>query len=102
LVQFGDLYRLKTFENDGFYSTQYVNKDKSESVLFINTNANGFFNKGFKTIALKGLDEDKIYCLTDGENEVIKSGTYFMHKTYDLRMNGPFDSKIIRIKQYER
>lgn len=102
IVQFGDLYRLKSFDNDGYYSTQYVSKDKNESVLFINTNANGLFNKGFRTIRLKGLDEGKLYTITESDKITTKSGAYLMNKTYNFRLNGPFDSKIIRITANEK
>ena len=95
IIQFGDFYRLKNYSNDGFYATQYVSKDKHKSVLFINSNANSFFNAQFKSIHLKGLDPNKSYKLTDGESTVVKSGAYFMNKEYSLRLDRPLMSKII-------
>lgn len=95
LIQFGDFYRLKNFTDDGFFATQYVSKEKDKSVLFLNSNANSFFNKQFKTIHLKGLDEAATYCLKDGDREIVKSGAYFMNKEYDIRLDRPLMSKIV-------
>ncbi len=95
LIQFGDFYRLKNFTDDGFFATQYVSKAKDKSVLFLNSNANSFFNKQFKTIHLKGLDETATYCLKDGDREIVKSGAYFMNKEYDIRLDRPLMSKIV-------
>lgn len=94
IIQFGNLYRLKNYKNDEFYATQYVSKDKNKSVVFINSSPNYFFNKQFKTIKLKGLDEEAIYKLTDGENEIIKSGGYFNNMEYEISFSKPLDSKI--------
>lgn len=95
VIQFGDFYRLRNFDQDGYYATQYVSKDKSKSVLFIDSNANSFFNKQFRSIHLKGLDPKVKYKLTDGERTVVKSGAYFMNKEYAMRLDRPLMSKII-------
>lgn len=97
LVQFGDFYRLKTYNDNGFYATQYVNDDKSESVVFINSDANSFFNKQFRTISLKGLDDNKKYRVVFDDKEIIKSGACLMNFTFDIRLYKPLDGKIIRI-----
>lgn len=99
VIQFGDFYRLRNFKDDGYYSTQYVSKDREKSVVFINSNANSFFNKQFRTIHLKGLDENAKYKLTDGDKEVVKSGAYFMNKEYSIRLDRPLMSKIVLLEK---
>lgn len=94
IVQFGDFYRIANFDDDGFYATQYVNDDKSESVLFICSNANNFFNTQFKSYRLKGLDENKTYIIDEEEY----SGATLMNVDTEIRLGTPLDSKIVRIK----
>lgn len=94
VIQFGRFYRLRNFENDGYYATQYVSKDKSKSVLFINSNANSFFNRQFRSIHLKGLDPNAKYRLTCDGKETVKSGAYFMNKEQSIRLDRPLMSKI--------
>lgn len=98
-VQFGDFYRLKNFKNDGFYATQYVSKDKSESVLFVCGNSNSFFNKQFKTLNLRGLDPDAMYTLFDGDHTITKHGSYFMNIAYDFRVDRALYNKIFLLKK---
>jgi alpha-galactosidase len=94
VVQFGDFYRLKNYDENEYYATQYVSRDKNKSVVFINASCNYLFNKQFKTIKLKGLDDNALYKLADGENEVIKSGAYFNNMSYDFRLDNALTSKI--------
>jgi alpha-galactosidase len=94
IIQFGNFYRLKNYSEDNYYATQYVSKDKEKSVVFINSSPNYLFNKQFITIKLKGLDDNSLYKLTDGDNEIIKSGKYFNNTSYDFRLGSPLESKI--------
>jgi alpha-galactosidase len=94
VVQFGDFYRLKNYSEDNYYATQYVSKDKSKSVVFINSSPNYLFNRQFITIRLKGLGDNSLYKLTDGDNEIIKSGKCFNNMSYDFRLGSPLESKI--------
>lgn len=98
-IQFGNFYRLKNYKDDGFYATQYVSKDKSQSVLFVCGNANSFFNKQFKTISLRGLDSDALYTLIDGNHEITKHGSYFMNLAYNFRVDRALYSKIFLLKR---
>lgn len=93
IVQFGDFYRIANFKDDDFYATQYVSRDKSESVLFICSNANNFFNTQFKSYRLKGLDENKIYVIDDKEY----SGAALMNIDTEIRLHTPLEGRIVRI-----
>lgn len=94
VVQFGDLYRLKNYSENGFYVNQYVSADKSKSVVFICTSVNSMFNRQFKTIRLKGLDETADYRLKNENGEIVKSGAYFNNACIDVNIGKALDSKI--------
>lgn len=97
IVQFGDFYRIANYEDDGFYVTQYVTRDKSESVVFICSDANNFFNAQFKSYRLKGLDEKKMYIVDDEKF----SGAHLMNIDTEIRLGVPLEGRIIRIKSAE-
>lgn len=78
LVQFGDLYRILDIEKDEVLCNQYVEKDKSKSVVFIAANGTRFYKKKFN-ICFKGLDENKTYKFTFDNKEYIKGGAYLMN-----------------------
>lgn len=99
LIQFGNFYRLNNYNDDGFYATQYVSTDKAKSILFINANANSFFNKQFKTVSLKGLEENCLYKVKTAKDEYIKSGAYLMNTKKDIRLAKPLSSEIWTIEK---
>ena len=99
LVQFGKLYRLKNYRDDGMSANQYVSADKSESVLFICSAATSFFNRQFKSFNLKGLDENAKYKVTMPDGEMIRSGSYLMNVPHPIRLEDPLKSVIWRIKK---
>lgn len=94
VVQFGDLYRLKNYGENGFYANQYVSADRSKSVVFICTSANSMFNRQYKSIRLKGLDENADYRLKADNCEIVKSGAYFNSVPIDVNIWRALDSKI--------
>lgn len=94
IVQFGDFYRIANYEEDGFYATQYVTDSKDESVLFICSDANNFFNAQFKSYRMKGLDESKTYIIDGNEY----AGSRLMNVDTEIRLGVPLEGRIIRIK----
>lgn len=96
-IQFGDHYRIKNIDEDGFVINEYVNDDKSEAIIFIAGGAGSIFNRQFKTYSLKGLDEGARYRVVDGDNEYIKSGAYLMNKCMNIRIDRPLYNKIITL-----
>lgn len=96
-VQFGRFYRLANFEQDSIYATQYV--DDEQSVLFLCTSANSFFNDKFYHVNLDGLDKYVQYTLTYDNKEEIYGGAYLMNVGLDFEMGGTLQSKIVRLKK---
>ncbi|MBE6719355.1 MAG: alpha-galactosidase [Ruminococcaceae bacterium] len=99
LVQFGKLYRLKNYRSDGMYANQYVSHDKTKSVLFICSTATSFFNRQFKTLNLKGLDETATYKIKTPDGEVLRSGAYLMNVPLTMRLSDPLQSVIWQIEK---
>lgn len=96
-VQFGDFYRLATYENNGFYATQY--NDDSQSVVFVCSPATSFFNDRLRTVLFKGLDAHADYCVSFDDCQFTKSGSYLMNVGISLDLTRPFTGKIIRLKR---
>lgn len=96
-VQFGSFYRLANFKQDSIYATQYV--DDRQSVLFLCTSVNTFFNDKFYHINLDGLDKDAQYKLCYNNKEEIYGGAYLMNVGLDFDMGGTLESKIIILKK---
>ena len=95
IIQFGDLYRLRSPQANAFSAVQYVSKDRSEAVLF-----------AFRThlpiptllppIYLRGLDPASRYEV-DGLPGA-RSGQAWMHAGLDLEL-GDFQSTVRRIRR---
>ncbi len=96
-VQFGKFYRLANYKQDSIYVTQYV--DESQSVLFLCTNANMFFNDNFLHVKLQGLCEDAQYTFEHDGKQVTFGGAYLMNVGLDFEIWGSLQSKIIIIKK---
>lgn len=61
VVQFGDIYRLKSpFEGDPYSSMMYCSEDKTKAVFYW-WKTETFHDQHFPRVKLAGLDPDKIY-----------------------------------------
>lgn len=96
-VQFGAFYRLANYAEDRIYATQYVLG--GESVVFLCTSVNSFFNDKFYHIFFEGLDSEGTYKLTYDDKEEIYGGAYLMNVGLDFEIGGTLRSKIIRLKR---
>lgn len=92
-VQFGSLYRLANFKQDGIYANEYADSDRA--VLFICKSVNSFFNEKFYHICLDGLDGKALYKVTYGMEERVFGGDYLMNVGLDFEMGGTLESKIV-------
>ncbi|GAC1538079.1 MAG: alpha-galactosidase [Herpetosiphon sp.] len=97
IVQFGDLYRLRSPQKHAFSAVQYVSKDASESVLF-----------AFRThlpppahlplLYLRGLDAGAMYAI-EGFRDV-RSGQGWMKAGIVIELDD-FESTVRRIRKVE-
>jgi alpha-galactosidase len=103
-VQFGDHYRLVFPYENNRSVLQYVNKDKSESVVFVYNLAEypNYFTpetKRSKDIQLRGLQADAHYKIEGIENAF--TGQFLMEKGIVLPLSGAFKSKIFKISKQQ-
>ena len=99
LVQFGKLYRLTNGRADRISMTQYVDKNRGNSVLFVCTQPTTFFADRFVTIRLKGLCPDAMYRVQSSGEEFTASGGVLMHCGFHAKFTHAFASEIYRIKK---
>ena len=98
IVQFGDLYRLLDIEKCEISANQYVNEEKTKSVVFIVANGTRFYKKHFM-FHFDGLDENKTYSLTFDDVHYEKSGAYLMEVGIDIEVRGVDYNRIITIEK---
>jgi len=100
IIQFGDLYRLRSAQQDAFSALQYVSKDKKESVLF------AFCTHQYHIpmlqsqlpIYLRGLDPNANYSIE--EQSDVRSGLAWMRTGIELYLSD-YQSTVLRIRQVE-
>lgn len=96
LVQFGDLYRLADADEDEFLCTQYVNKSKTESVVFLAARGTRFYKKRV-TLRLAGLDPVRRYRLEFDGKMIEKSGAYLMEAGLAAHIRGADYNTVLRL-----
>jgi alpha-galactosidase len=95
IIQFGDLYRLRSAQKYPYSAVQYVSKDKSEGVLFV-------FRVHHSDVAhipvlyLRGLDSTACYEI-EGVNGA-RSGESWMRAGLEIQLAN-FESTVRRIKR---
>ena len=98
IVQFGDLYRLLDIDEDEVLMNQYVNDDKTRSVVFIAANGTRL-NKKRIPLRFDGLDPNKRYTLSFNGEEIEKSGAYLMEVGIPTHVHGNDYNRIIIINE---
>lgn len=96
LVQFGDLYRLADADEDEFLCTQYVNKSKTESVVFLAARGTRFYKKRV-ILRLAGLDPVRRYRLEFDGKMIEKSGAYLMEAGLAAHIRGADYNTVLRL-----
>ncbi len=97
IIQFGDLYRLRSAQQQAVSALQYVSKDRSESVIFC-----------FRTMLPQPAQLPRLYlrglepaaCYQDAASGETRSGSAWMHVGIELTL-GNFDSQIIHLYRAE-
>ncbi len=101
IVQFGNLYRLLDSDKDDVLMNQYVNDEKTESVVFIAAKGTRFHKKRIP-LKFAGLDENKRYIFEfDGKNYE-KSGVYLKEVGIPAHIRGVDYNKIILIREKQK
>ncbi len=99
LIQFGDLYRLRSPQEHSFSALQYVSKDKKEAVLFAFRSHQPLVpHLEFQPpLYLRGLEPNALYSVEGCEG--FRSGLAWMRSGIDLALPGDYQSVIRRIRQ---
>jgi alpha-galactosidase len=100
LVQEGKQYRLSSLRDSALMAVQYVNEERTESVVFAFLHAQQFAGR-LPDLRLQGLDGDRLYeveGLRDGDGTAAMHGSTLMHAGIPLSLRGDFDSLLVRIR----
>ena len=100
IVQFGDLYRLRSPQEHSFSALQYVSKDKKDAVLFaFRTHQPMIPQVEFQPpVYPRGLNPDANYALD--ESDETRSGLAWMTLGVELYLTD-HQSRILRLRQAE-
>jgi len=96
IVQNGDLYRLHSPREGDVAAVQYVNRERTESVLFafLHSQRRG---ESRQAIRLRGLDAAGLYRVEGTAGK--RSGDGLMKSGLAVPLSGDFDSALIRIRK---
>lgn len=98
LVQFGNLYRILDIDEDEVLMNQYVNDDKTKSVIFIAANGTRFYKKRIP-LRFDGLDKDKCYTFEFDGEIIVKSGAYLMEVGISAHIRGVNYNRILILEE---
>lgn len=106
LVFQGDLYRLASPYNGGYYALMYVSEDRSRAVVFTYALAYEARTMGGKTFRLQGLDASKTYKVTEqnvdrscwwGEGQCFK-GDFLMGGGFNPSLGSRYSSAVFLLE----
>jgi alpha-galactosidase len=101
-VEEGDLYRLASPRDGELAASQYVSRDRRQSVLLAFLRSQQFLRPA-PTIYLRGLDQNSNYRVISIDDKLIEkadvlSGAYLMNHGLDFNLTGDFDSTSITLE----
>jgi alpha-galactosidase len=101
-VEEGDLYRLASPRDGELAASQYVSRDRRQSVLLAFLRSQQFLRPA-PTIYLRGLDQNANYRLVTVDDKLMEkadvlSGAYLMNHGLDFNLTGDFDSTSITLE----
>lgn len=96
IIQFGDLYRLKNNEENSLWAVQYAGGKESVIFAFL---TQGKYGKSRWLLKAKGLKEDALYRIHLPEKTIQKSGAFLMYCGLEVRLQGDYDSCMIRLEE---
>jgi alpha-galactosidase len=89
LIQFGDLYRLRSADETGFTAVEYLSKDQQEGVLFAFRTYIGQHEPSL-TLRLRGLKSDTLYRVEGFDG--VRSGTAWMNRDLEFGLQGGLEN----------
>lgn len=96
VVQFGKLYRLRSLREHGFQVWQYVKDDEAVVITVVEHAA-----EALPIIRLKGLQEEALYQVGEGETAYCVSGAFLMQRGIRTASNRDLNGTVLRIRKVE-
>lgn len=98
IVQEGTFYRLENPSTNDYAVYEYQKEDQGLIFAFL---PQGKIGHRGTTIRFRGLAADAVYAVTLESGEIKKSGAYLMQHGLELRLNGDYESTLIRFAKCE-
>lgn len=95
IIQFGDLYRLRSLKTNPLHAVQYVKE--RESVLFLFLDHERYGNARYN-IKLRGLEAERMYQYELDGIVYKKSGAFLMNYGMEAKLYGDYDSRMILLR----
>jgi alpha-galactosidase len=99
IIQQGDQYRLLSPRAGDTTAVQYVNADRSRSVIFVLRNPHQFGNLA-PTVYPRGLGEETVYRVSGTED--LRSGRSLMGRGMEVALEGDLSSTLIELSDVRR
>ncbi len=96
VIQEGEFYRLENTSKNNYHLYQYNKEDRTILFVFLPQSEIGHRSA---LVKLRGLKEEAIYSANIREKEIVKSGAYFMNHGIEIRLDGDYDSEIIKFNR---
>lgn len=94
IIQEGDFYRIENTSSNDYHLYQYLKDDEGLVFVFLPQSKIGHRGTRFK---LRGLKEDKKYRIEYLGQVIEKTGEYLMNYGLDIKLQGDYDSCIVKL-----
>lgn len=96
VIQFGRMARLQSGTREELWAVQYNKGEEAVLFVFLPIRPRGKYEH---LIKLENLEEDSVYRVIFDGCQMEKSGAYLMHHGLNVRLEGDFSSRCIRLKK---
>lgn len=96
VIQFGELYRLRSLREDGWQVWEYVTEDEAVVITMVEHAA-----EALPPVRLKGLHADAVYQVGEGEKACCLSGAYLMQQGIRTATSRDLNGTVLRIRRME-
>lgn len=98
IIQFGDLYRLRSLKDGDIHAVQYGLGGTQAVFLFLDHERYG---KYFNTVKLRGLKENQLYRYDLDGKTFEKTGAFLMNRGMEVKLRGDYDSRMVVVEEIE-